>query len=1015
LETQRLYLVAHSQVKGFNNSLTCLTKEKPFKQGLRVSVRIPRFFSSSLFLLGVVLCSACQLNNSPDSAASKSLKNYQLMPDFDLTRRERLEDIVGRFVTPEGFRVEQVVSDRQVGSVVNLTFDHKGRPIVAVEDGGILILEDSDKDGTYEKTIVFSDQVKKAYGMECLGPGELLVHANGPEDTGLYLLRDINGDDQSDSIELITPSIGKMGEHGPHEIELGPDGFLYVLFGNHASPDASLDPLSASQGLREDHLLPRYLDPRGHATHIRAPGGAFYRLNFPKRHWEQIAGGFRNPFDFAIDSSGEILTFEADMEWDFGLPWYRETRVLHVIPGGDYGWRTGSSKFPSYYMDTLPSVAESGRGSPVGVAFYQHHVYPAKYRGALFMGDWSRGRIKVMFPDPKGASVTGQIVDFVHGEPLNVTDLDIGPDGFLYFSTGGRSTTGGIYRVLFDGIPFSESEGLEKILNQPMPRSAWGRLQISNVKEILGLEWEPSLQKVIQNPKRSLETRLLALETLQIHGPQPDRNFLADLVKDENPQIRAAAVFFLGTFAWIDVSSLLTEALLDPEAIVVRRAAESLIRAGLSPDISLVNEPKLITATRTCLQHTDRFVRFSCRQVLRRIPSTNWQERLVNKPNEKPRLALETLLAYAQEIKDPHQAEILFKQLEKIQLERLDSDDLLDYLRLLQIGLIRDPRDRPGEKTAYAIGKRLLLNFPHPDLRVNRELLILLSFLEVRGITQKGLTYLEQKLSQEDQIHVVYCLRTVSTGWSAAERLKLLNWFQHAWKFRGAASMEGFLENLWVSTLELLTPSEIQDALHAREMFLNTRTSLLASYLEKDEDYDPDKIERSGSRLANMSFEELSNYLEYDPMSYSRGHQKHLNVERGRKVFHLSKCVNCHVFGTEGRGGGPDLSTIVSRFRRREILESIMFPSRVISDQYTALNLQMLDGTKITGMLTGEDDMTLTLINASGEVRNLPKNKIKGRQLSTESLMPEGLLDSMTRRDLVSLILFLEAGTAQEK
>ena len=92
-----------------------------------------------------------------------------------------------------------------------------------------------------------------------------------------------------------------------------------------------------------------------------------------------------------------------------------------------------------------------------------------------------------------------------------------------------------------------------------------------------------------------------------------------------------------------------------------------------------------------------------------------------------------------------------------------------------------------------------------------------------------------------------------------------------------------------------------------------------------------------------------------------------------------------------------------------------MFPSRVISDQYTALNLQMLDGTKITGMLTGEDDTILTLINASGEVRNLPKNKIKGRQLSTESLMPEGLLDSMTRRDLVSLISFLEAGAAQEK
>lgn len=1010
LETQRVHSVAHSKFKGFNNSSTCLTKERPFQQGLEVSVRISRPFPASLVLLGMILCSACQLSNAPDPAANKSLGDYQLMPDLDLIRRERLQDIAGRFVTPEGFRVEQVVSDRQVGSVVNLTFDHKGRPTIAVEDGGILLLEDSDQDGIYEKTIVFSDQVETAHGMEFLGPGELLVHANGPENTGLYLLRDINGDDQSDSVELITPSVGKIAEHGPHEIELGPDGFLYVLFGNHSSPDAYLDPLSASRELREDHLLPRYLDPRGHATHVQAPGGTFYRLNFPKRHWEQIAGGLRNPFDFAIDSSGEILTFESDMEWDFGLPWYRETRVLHVIPGGDYGWRTGSSKFPSYYIDTLPSVDESGRGSPVGVTFYRHHIYPEKYRGALFMGDWSRGRIRVMFPHPEGASVTGQIVDFVHGEPLNVTDLDIGPDGFLYFSTGGRNTTGGIYRVLFDRIPFSESEGLEKILNQPMPRSAWGRLQISNVKGALGVKWEDLLQKVVHDPQKSLETRLLALETLQIHGPQPNRNFLADLMKDENPRIRAAAVFLLGTFSWRDVSTLLTEALLDPEPIVIRRAAESLTRAGLSPSISLGDESKLIDGLRACLQNTDRFARFSCRQVLRRIPSTNWQKYLVHNPNENTRLAFETLLAYAQEMRSSHQAKILFSQLEKIQLKKLDPDDLLDYLRLLQIGLIRDPRDRAGGKPAYAIGERLLLDFPHSDLRVNRELLILLSFLEVRGITKKGLTYLEQELSQEDQIHAVYCLRTVSTGWSAAERLKLLNWFQRAWEFRGAASMEGFIGKLWDSTLELLTPSEIQEARHVRETFLNNRTSLLAAYLEKDEDYDPNKIERTGSRLANMSFEELSNSLEYDPMSYERG-----SVERGRKVFHLSKCVNCHVFGTEGRGGGPDLSTVVSRFRRREILESMMFPSRVISDQYTALDLQMLDGTKITGMLAGENDTTLTLINASGEVRNLPKNKIGGRQLSTESLMPEGLLDSMTKRDLVSLILFLEAGSAKEK
>ena len=93
-----------------------------------------------------------------------------------------------------------------------------------------------------------------------------------------------------------------------------------------------------------------------------------------------------------MNLEGEIFLFEADMEWDFGLPWFRPIRVVHAMPGADYGWRTGSSKMPYYYIDTLPSVDDVGRGSPVGVVFYYHDVYPEKFRGAYFMGDWSRGR-----------------------------------------------------------------------------------------------------------------------------------------------------------------------------------------------------------------------------------------------------------------------------------------------------------------------------------------------------------------------------------------------------------------------------------------------------------------------------------------------------------------------------------------------------------------------------------------------------------------------------------------------
>ena len=155
-----------------------------------------------------------------------------------------------------------------------------------------------------------------------------------------------------------------------------------------------------------------------------------------------------------------------------------------------------------------------------------------------------------------------------------------------------------------------------------------------------------------------------------------------------------------------------------------------------------------------------------------------------------------------------------------------------------------------------------------------------------------------------------------------------------------------------------------------------------------------------------MSFEELSTYLEFDPGSYERG-----SAERGRAVFHRAKCSNCHVFGSEGRGGGPDLSTSVKRFRRSEILEAVMFPSKVISDQYTALIVEAKGKEPLTGMLADENEETLTLIDASGERIDIPKNLVTDRRTSQISIMPEELLETMTLQDLVNLFLFLERGS----
>ena len=959
-----------------------------------------RYLGAALLFVGLEACSAGETGLAPDSTPVR-----HLMPELDAVRRQRLADISGRFVTPEGFRVEQVAGHDLVGSVVNMTFGPRGRPVMAVLEGGVIFLEDRDDDGEFEHKIQLTSEIETAHGLEFLGPGDLLAHALGPEGTGLYRVRDVDGDDRADRLELVTPTIGELGEHGPHEIEVGPDGSLYVLFGNHAFPDARIDPLSESRNLREDHLLPRYLDPRGHARNITAPAGTIQRFDLLSGKWAQVAGGFRNPFDFAIDRFGEIFTFEADMEWDYGLPWYRAIRVLHVIPGGDYGWRTGSSKFQPYYIDTLPSVDEVGRGSPAGVAFYDHNVYPEQYRGALFTADWSRGRIRVLFPRAQGATYGGRSVDFVHGEPLNVSDLEVGPDGHLYFSTGGRETTGGLFRVRYGGevIPLPTSP-LDRLVHQPMPRSAWGQAEIRRLKVAFGKSWKESVEAVVLDQGRRAEERLRALEALQIHGPRPNLSILMELIRSDRPEVRAAAVLLIGSSSDPSAGSVLTRALQDRDPRVVRRAAEGLVRWTQSRRKPLERGTMLIDSLFSCLGHTDRFVRYSCRQALSRFPEASWLPVIEQlSANADPRLTLEALLAWVHNLDSEEDAGQVFEKLKQVRLARLTTEQLLDYLRVLQLALFRDPRPVQGQGVAPSLGRRLILEFPHRDLRVNRELLTVLSFLETPGIIEKGLSYLVSGLSGEEQIHVTYCLRTIESGWTPATRTSLIEWFCEAWKFRGAASMEGFLEDLWDSSLQLLQPAEVEWAEQLKDEVLEEQMRRLAAYLAEDDEKQKKHAARPGDRLRNMSFEELSEFLEYDPTAYAEG-----DVERGRKVFYLAGCVNCHVFGQEGKGAGPDLSTVVKRFRRREILESVMFPSRVVSDQYVSWDIRLENGDAFTGMFVGENEEELTLITVTGERVDIPRAQIAERRESTLSIMPEGLIDSMSLSDLISLIRFLE-------
>lgn len=934
----------------------------------------------------------------------KAMNEGQLMPDAD-AREARLAYLGERFRLPDGFSVEEVAKDDVTGSAINLTFDALGRPVVGAQDAGVRILLDKDGNGKFESQKSFSEDVKQVMGMLFAAPGDLLVQGEGPQGPGLYRLFDENGDDSADQTTLLMPSDGAMGEHGPHAIARGLDGYFYVLYGNHAHPDQAMAPLSASRDLREDYLLPRYVDPRGHATNIMAPGGTIVRVDPEFKKWEQVAGGFRNAYDMAIDRSGELMTFDSDMEWDVGLPWYRAIRVVHAVPGGDYGWRTGSSVMPAYYIDTLPSVDDVGRGSPVGVCFYEHDAFPPEYRGAFFMGDWSRGRIRVMFPKVAGATFAGKTVDFVVGEPLNVTDLDVGPNGDLYFCTGGRSTPGGLYRVRYGkGKKAPEPPAtIAEVLAQPMPRSAWSQHQIAQAREALGEAWGTELLAALRDTSLEENLRVRALETLQTTGPQPDAALLNEVVRDPSAGVRAAGILLMGCGDLKTYREPLINALYDKDPVVARRACEGLVRAGLDESTRVSTHEGLIAGLYLLLDHEDRFVRYAARKALERIHRDLWADNaLSDEIDRRPRGVLEGMLALIETQRAAAHADAIFARLETLSKAPMDDATLLGFLRVVELAFLRDVTGGDQLDSFKAgLGARLLARFPDPDPAINHELEVLLAWLQPPGAVESLLPGLSPDKPQEAQIHTMYALRAIEHGWTPQTRGQAVAWFDRGREMAGGASLEGYINDLWDSLMERLPEPEQVVAQERKTHALKDREDAVAALLAKIEGETP----ASTTDLAQMSFDELSHYLEYDPMAYVP--QK---LETGQNVFIKARCANCHVFGTKGKGGGPDLSTVTSRFRRRDILESIMYPSKVVSDQYTGVEVELNDFSTVTGMVANEDTKTLTVITITGERVVIPKKSIAKRTESKQSMMPEGLLNTMTLEELVSLMYFLEHG-----
>jgi putative heme-binding domain-containing protein len=130
----------------------------------------------------------------------------------------------------------------------------------------------------------------------------------------------------------------------------------------------------------------------------------------------------------------------------------------------------------------------------------------------------------------------------------------------------------------------------------------------------------------------------------------------------------------------------------------------------------------------------------------------------------------------------------------------------------------------------------------------------------------------------------------------------------------------------------------------------------------------------------------------------------------GRPIYD-KVCAACHRFGGIGSDVGPDLTTITSRFKRRDVLESILWPSKVISDQYKSEMFELKDGSVVSGVMVRESAAAVFVRTAANPEKPVPvpKAQIANRAESAVSLMPPGLLDAYSQEEIANLLAFMMA------
>ena len=507
---------------------------------------------------------------------------------------------INRIKAAKGFQVELLYSvpSEVHGSWVNLCTDNKGRLIVSDQFGKLYKITPPQPGNTLAQTDIkpLNVDIRAVNGMVWAFDA-LYVGVNDYErkiPSGLYRITDSDGDDELDKVEMLR-AMEARGDHGVHAVVPSPDGkSLFLITGNSTKPTQLASNSQVPKVWGEDHLLPSFPDGRGHNRGVLAPGGIIYKVDPDGKNFEAYANGFRNIFDAAFNRDGELFTYDADMEYDFNVPWYRPTRICQVTSGSEFGWRNGAGKRPVFYPDNLPGVLDIGPGSPTGVTFGYGAKFPAKYQNALYALDWSWGKLYAVHLKQNGSSYTATKEEFITGAPLPITDAIIHPnDGAMYFTIGGRRVQSGLYRVTYAG---DESTALVK--NEP---SLTKETKIRRELEAYHGKQDPRAITAAW-PHLKNEDRFIRWAARIAVEHQPLDQWADKALSESDPQIKVEALLALTR-----VTGICPQHRNDESPAIDTAMRARLLDAVLSIDMSNLDATSQLTLQRTIQIILNRF------------------------------------------------------------------------------------------------------------------------------------------------------------------------------------------------------------------------------------------------------------------------------------------------------------------------------------------------------------------------------------------------------------------------